>query len=108
MINKRVNDFVSREVEYNHVRVNMLKIPMKMEASLYTVTQAILSNYNTYPILLSYTYNTYILQVFREIVIIVYSIIYFSPISSFYRKLEMRIIIFEQYVNFRFPILAEP
>lgn len=45
MINKRVNDFVSREVEYNYVRVNMLKIPMKMEAGLYTVTQAILSNY---------------------------------------------------------------
>lgn len=62
----------------------------------------------TYPILLSYTSNRYILQVFREIVIIVYSIIYFSPISSFYQKLETQIIIFEQYVNFRFPILAQP
>lgn len=98
MINKRVNDFISREVEYNHVPVNILKIPMKMEAGLYTVTQAILS----------YTSNRYILQVFREIVIIVYSIIYFSPISSFYQKLETRIIIFEQYVNFRFPIFAQP
>jgi hypothetical protein len=46
VINKQVNDLVSRQVEYNHVPVDKLKIPMKIdEAALYTVTRVILYKY---------------------------------------------------------------